>query len=275
MVDQMDVGPVPPETLVPGRHAASPGTRPAPAPRRAGAGAHARPGPPTDDGRHHGSFWKEVPVLLLIAFGLAFLVKTFLVQAFYIPSGSMENTLQVGDRVLVSKVVFHLRPITRGDVVVFNGVDSFTPEVRIDEPSSTLGKAVDWFGRTFGFAPPDERDFVKRVIGIPGDHVVCCDARGQITVNGVALDETAYLYPDNKPSDTPFDVIVPPDRLWVMGDHRAASSDSRAHLGDPGGGFVPTDRVIGRAFAVVWPLSDAAILSVPQTFDQPALQEAG
>ena len=284
----MDVGPVPPETEVPGRHAThayaatAPATRSAgrraataPEPRRRQAGSHAKPGPPNEGPRQHGSFWKEVPILLLVAFGLAFLVKTFLVQAFYIPSGSMENTLQVGDRVLVNKVVYHLRPIARGDIVVFNGVDSFTPEVRIAEPSGPVAQTFTWLGRTFGFAPPDERDFVKRVIGVGGDRVVCCNAQGQITVNGVALQESDYLYPGNTPSDNTFDVIVPQGKLWVMGDHRAASSDSRAHLGDPGGGFVPTDRVIGRAFAVVWPFSDAEILSTPATFDQPALQEAG
>ncbi|MBI1377765.1 MAG: signal peptidase I [Frankiales bacterium] len=236
---------------------------PTPSTRRA---AHARP-------EHRHSFWKELPVLLLIAFGLAFLVKTFVVQAYYIPSGSMENTLQVGDRVMVNKLVYHVRDIARGDVVVFNGVDSFTPEVSITPPSDPLGKVLDWFGRTFGFAPPDERDFVKRVIGIPGDHVVCCDATGHVTVNGVPLSETDYLFPGNAPSTDKFDVVVPPGKLWVMGDHRAMSSDSRAHLGDPGGGFVPVDRVIGRAFAVVWPLSRMQVLPVPATFDQPALDQ--
>jgi len=242
-------------------------TLPDPEPRpRPGRGAHAAPQP-----EKSGSFWKELPILLLVAFGLAFLVKTFLVQAFYIPSGSMQNTLEIGDRVLVNKVVLHTRDIQRGDVVVFNGVDSFTPEVTIIEPTDPIGKVTDWFGRTFGFAPPSERDFVKRVIGVGGDHVVCCDQQGRITVNGVALDETSYLYPGNKPSNDPFDVRVPEGKLWVMGDHRAASSDSRAHLGDPGGGFVPTDRVIGRAFAVVWPFSHAQVLEIPETFSQPAL----
>jgi signal peptidase I len=242
-------------------------TLPDPEPRqRSGRGAHAAPEP-----AQSGSFWKELPILLLVAFGLAFLVKTFVVQAFYIPSGSMQDTLEIGDRVLVSKVVYHLRPIERGDVVVFNGVDSFTPEVTILEPTDPVGKVTDWFGRTFGFAPPSERDFVKRVIGVGGDHVVCCDAKGRITVNDVALDETSYLFPGNVPSSEPFDVRVPEGKLWVMGDHRAASSDSRAHLGDPGGGFVPTDRVIGRAFAVVWPFQHAQVLEIPDTFGQPAL----
>jgi signal peptidase I len=235
--------------------------------RRPAAGRRARP-------PHRPSFWKELPILLLIAFGLAFLVKTFVVQAFYIPSGSMQNTLAIGDRVLVNKVVYKTRDIARGDIVVFNGVDSFTPEVQITPPSDPIGKVVDWFGRTFGFAPPDERDFVKRVIGVAGDHVVCCDAGGHVTVNGVALQETAYLYPGNAPSTMVFDVVVPDGKLWVMGDHRAASSDSRAHLGDPGGGFVPTDRVIGRAFAIVWPSSSLGLLPIPDTFDQPALDKA-
>lgn len=256
MVDQTDVAAALPESEPPRR--------------RSGRGAHAAP--PV---KSSGSFWKELPLLLLVAFGLAFLVKTLLVQAFYIPSGSMQNTLEIGDRVLVNKVVFHLRPIERGDVVVFNGVDSFTPEVTIAEPTDPAGKVVDWFGRTFGFAPPSERDFVKRVIGVPGDHVVCCDATGHVTVNGVALDESSYLYPGNVPSEDKFDVVVPDGKLWVMGDHRAASSDSRAHLGDPGGGFVPTDRVIGRAFAVIWPLADAQVLEIPDTFAQPALAGSG
>jgi signal peptidase I len=138
--------------------------------------------------------------------------------------------------------------------------------VTITGPTDPVGRALDWVGRTIGLAPPDERDFVKRVIGVPGDRVRCCDAQGRVTVNGAALDETSYLYPGNAASEVSFDVVVPPGKLWVMGDHRAASSDSRAHLGDPGGGFVPEDRVIGRAFAVVWPLSNRQILSVPDTF---------
>jgi signal peptidase I len=250
MADQTDLGPALPE----------------PADQRPTGGRHAREHDHDDEHHGHGSFWKELPILLLVAFGLAFLVKTFVVQAFYIPSGSMEQTLQVGDRVLVNKVVYHLRPIERGDIVVFNGVDSFTPEVTIVEPDNPLAQAVDWFGRTFGFAPPDERDFVKRVIGVGGDRVACCDAQGRITVNGIPLDEQDYLFPGNVPSQDSFDVVVPEGKLWVMGDHRAASSDSRAHMGDPGGGFVPEDRVIGRAFAVLWPLSDAQVLEIPAGF---------
>ena len=219
-----------------------------------------------------GSLWKELPVLVLIALALAILLKTFLVQAFFIPSGSMENTLQVGDRVMVNKVVYHLRDIKRGDIVVFDGLDSFTPEVTIAEPTNPVSKALGWFAGLVGFAPPSEKDFIKRVIGIPGDRVACCDAKGRVTVNGKPLDETSYLYPGNKPSEQPFDIVVPPGRLWVMGDHRAMSSDSRAHLGDPGGGTVPESKVIGRAFVVIWPVSHWAWLSNPATFDQPGIE---
>jgi signal peptidase I len=218
-----------------------------------------------------GSLWRELPVLVLIALALAILLKTFLVQAFFIPSGSMENTLQVGDRVMVNKVVYHLRDIKRGDIVVFDGLDSFTPEVTITEPTNPVSKALGWFAGLVGFAPPSEKDFIKRVIGIPGDRVACCDAKGRVTVNGVALDESSYLYPGNKPSDQPFDVVVPAGRLWVMGDHRAMSSDSRAHLGDPGGGTVPESKVIGRAFVVIWPVGHWSWLSNPATFDQPGI----
>jgi len=221
-----------------------------------------------------GSLWKELPVLIVIAIALAILLKTFLVQAFFIPSGSMENTLQVGDRVMVNKVVYHLRDIKRGDIVVFDGLDSFTPEVTIAEPTNPVAKALAWFGGLVGFAPPSEKDFIKRVIGIPGDHVVCCDAQGRVTVNGVALDEP-YLYPGNAPSAQPFNIMVPAGRLWVMGDHRLESFDSRGHIGDPGGGTVPQDKVIGRAFVVIWPISHWAWLSNPSTFDQAGLTSAG
>jgi signal peptidase I len=219
-------------------------------------------------------FWVELPALLVVAFLVAFLVKTFLFQPFFIPSGSMEDTLHVGDRVLVNKVVYHLRPIERGDVVVFDGADSFTPEVQVQPPTNPAVAALSWVGAQVGFAPPDSNDFIKRVVGVGGDHVKCCDARGRVTVNGVPLDEQSYLFPGDSPSIQPFDVTVPEGKLWVMGDHRSGSSDSRAHLGDPGGGFVPVDEVIGRAVAVIWPISDWQLLQIPATFEQPALDPA-
>ena len=221
-----------------------------------------------------GSIWIELPVLIIIAILLAVLLKTFLVQAFFIPSGSMENTLRLYDRVLVNKVVYHVRDIKRGDVVVFNGLDSWTPEGTVAGPTNPIGKALGWLGGLVGFGPPSETDFIKRVIGIPGDRVACCDAQGRVTVNGVPLDEKSYLYPRDAPSDMPFDITVPKGRLWVMGDHRADSADSRTHRTDPGGGTIPEDKVLGRAFVIIWPISHWAWLSNPSTFAQEGLTKS-
>lgn len=231
---------------------------------------HRRPSSP----KSRRSFMREVPFLVLAALVLALLIKAFVVQAFYIPSGSMENTLRVGDRVLVNKLVYKFRDIHRGDIVVFNGLDSWTPEYQYKSPSNPFAKAVRWVGGTLGVSSAGEKDFIKRVIGVPGDHVVCCNAAGQITVNGVALDEAGYLYPGNAPSTQEFDITVPAGRLWVMGDHRGESSDSRAHIGQPGGGTIPISRVIGRAFVIVWPLDHLAGLRTPATFSNPALKAA-
>lgn len=230
------------------------------------------------DGRQ-GSFWKELPVLIGVALILALVIKAFAVQAFYIPSASMENTLQIGDRVLVNKIVYHTRDIERGDIVVFNGLDSWDPEVEYAEPSNPVSKFFQMIGSAFGVVP-GEKDYIKRVIGLPGDKIKCCDADGRITVNGVPLQEKSYLYTDavsgeqNDPSREPFEVTVKPGHLWVMGDHRDVSSDSRAHRGDPGGGAIPENRVIGRAFVIVWPLGRIDTLPIPKTFEQPALHAA-
>ncbi|WP_405084115.1 signal peptidase I [Microbispora sp. NBC_01389] len=226
-----------------------------------------------EDGKKKGSFWRELPVLIVVALALALLIKSFVVQAFYIPSGSMENTLLINDRVLVNKLVYRVRDIARGDVVVFSGVDSWDPEVQIEKPSNPVVGAMRWIGTAFGMVP-GEKDYIKRVIGVPGDKVKCCDAQGRVTVNGVPLDEKSYLYPGNAPSDRPFEVTVPPGRLWVMGDHRSLSWDSRLHTGDPGGGTIPADKVIGRAFVIVWPFDRAKILPIPDTFGQPGFQAA-
>ena len=219
--------------------------------------------------------WLEFPLLIVGAFFVAFLVKTFLVQAFYIPSGSMENTLQVGDRVLVNKVVYHLRPVERGDIIVFDGTGSFVTGEVVEPETNVIQVIVRGLGEIVGLAPPRDTDFIKRVIGVGGDRVICCDADGRITVNGVPLDEDAYLFGNNPPSKQPFDVIVPDGKLWVMGDHRSASADSRSHMGEPGGGFVPVNKVIGRAFAVVWPIGNAQVLEIPATFEQPGLSASG
>jgi signal peptidase I len=227
-------------------------------------------------GKKQGSFWKELPILVGVALALAMVIKAFAVQAFYIPSQSMENTLKVGDRVLVNKIVYHTRDIKRGDVVVFNGLDSWDPEVQYAEPSNPVSRVLRAIGSAFGVVP-GEKDYIKRVIGVPGDHVACCDAQGRVSVNGHPLVENGYIYKDsqtgeqNKPSDTKFKITVPPGHLWVMGDHREVSYDSRGHVGDPGGGAIPESRVIGRAFVVVWPLSRVKTLPIPGTFEVPGL----
>jgi signal peptidase I len=214
-------------------------------------------------------FWRELPVLIVIALVLALLIKSFVVQAFWIPSGSMENTLEVNDRVLVNKVVYHTRSIHRGDIVVFDGSTSW--DAGEPQPSENLfSKAVDELEGVVGISD-DPYIYIKRVIGLPGDHVVCCDSKGQVTVNGVALTESSYLYPGNSPSQSSFNITVPDGDLWVMGDHRAVSYDSRGHMGDPGGGAIPVSSVIGRAFVIIWPASRWGFLNIPATFEQPKL----
>ncbi|MFI7445724.1 signal peptidase I [Nonomuraea indica] len=230
--------------------------------------------PAKGDKEKKGSFWKELPVLVVVALVLALIIKTFVIQAFYIPSESMQNTLLKDDRVLVNKLVYHTRDIERGDVVVFSGIDSWDQEFQLEEPANPVAGFFRWIGTAFGVVP-GERDYIKRVIGVGGDHVKCCDSKGRVTVNGVALDEESYLFPGNEPSDKFFDVKVPEGHLWVMGDHRAVSLDSRAHQGDPGGGSIPESQVVGRAFVIVWPFSRAGTLPIPDTFAQPALQALG
>jgi signal peptidase I len=204
---------------------------------------------------HSGNraWWQELPVLVVAALLVTLVVRTFLVQAFYIPSGSMEPTLMVGDRVLVSKLAYRVGDIQRGDVIVFDGTDSFAGSGEVEPAHGLVAKTVRGIGSFFGVSA-SEKDFTKRVIGLPGDHVVCCDAAGRVSVNGVGLEEP-YVMEGDAPSASPFDVVVPPGRLWVMGDHRSDSADSRSHLGDPGGGTVPVDRVIGKVVLRFWPLS--------------------
>jgi signal peptidase I len=194
---------------------------------------------------------------------LTLVVRLLLVQAFYIPSASMEPTLQVGDRVLVSKPAYVVGDVRRGDVVVFDGRDSFAAEPVDGTGHGLLGRLAGAVGGFLGVSP-SEQDFVKRVVGVGGDRVVCCDADGRLSVNGTAVDEP-YLAAGDAPSEVRFDVVVPPGRLWVMGDHRSDSADSRAHLGDPGGGTVPLDRVVGEVVLRFWPVDRAGRLSTPST----------
>ena len=205
--------------------------------------------------------WWDIPVTIAVALGVVLLITTFLVKPFSIPSGSMEDTLQVGDRVLVNRAVFKVRDVERGDVVVFDGSGSFVPPQVAPDRDPITGALV-WVGQSFGLVAPDSTDFIKRVIGTGGDRVTCCDAQGQLTLNGAPLVED-YLFPGDAPSLQPFDVEVPDGMLWVMGDHRSASADSRSHMGDPGGGFVPESSVVGRAMAVVWPISRIQNIPLP------------
>jgi signal peptidase I len=194
------------------------------------------------------------------------LVRGFVAQSFYIPSGSMEPTLEPADRILVSKIG-GVSWLQRGDLVVFDGTHTFAD--RAAGPGSDQSSAV---GRVLGSVASklsihlNASDYVKRVVGLPGDHVVCCDISGLLTVNGVPVQEP-YLYPGDRPSELTFDVTVPAERVWVMGDHRSESADSRAHLGDPGGGMVALEDVIGRAAMIYWPPSRVGTLDAPTSLE--------
>src|SRR5262249_42643174 len=189
------------------------------------------------------------------------------------------NTLLIGDKILVNKLVYHFRSIQRGDIVVFNGVGSWDNSPPPSPPASnfvarayddTLRPLFHSIADLFG-TPVGQTDYVKRVIGVPGDHVACCNSHGQVTVNGVALHERSYLFPGAAPSAIHFSVTVPPGRLWVMGDNRAVSDDSRLRQNKPGQGTIPENKVVGRAFVIVWPPSQWRVLPIPATFSQPGI----
>jgi len=188
------------------------------------------------------SFWKELPILLGVAILVAVLVRTFVIATFFIPSTSMENTLQIDDRVLVNKLVYDFRAPHRGEVIVFKAPGEWSPE---------------------------REDFIKRVIAVGGDHVVCCDEQERLVINGKSLDEP-YIYPGNKTADE-FDITVPKGRLWVMGDHREESGDSLQHWQQSGQDItlatIPEGEVVGRAFTVFWPFGRATWLSVPKEYE--------
>ena len=230
--------------------------------------------------KEHRSFFRELPFLIAIAFVMALVLKAFVVQAFFIPSGSMERTLLVKDRVLVNKVGYHFHNPNRGDIVVFNGKHTnFPPETVIAPASNAIQSAARKVQRFLGLGAPGERDYIKRVIGIGGDQIKCC-VNGHVVVNGKELNET-YLFEDNQlpfclsqsdasatvpnngaacnsPDSKPF--VVPKGTLFVMGDHRSASQDSRYE------GVIPISSVIGRAFVLVWPFSRLDMFGTPPTF---------
>jgi len=213
----------------------------------------------TDEGQHRrGSFMmllRESVIVIGMALLLSLIVKTWLMQAFYIPSESMENTLLKGDRVIVSKLTPSPIALQRGDVIVFEDPAHWLP-APVAAPRTPLGSALQSTLTFVGLLPSDEGNhLIKRVIGLPGDHVVCCDSNQRLTVNGAPLNET-YLFPGDAPSLQPFDITVPVGKVWVMGDHRSNSADSRPHDAESGGakGSVPESRIVGRAMTVVWPV---------------------
>ena len=218
--------------------------------------------------------WRQLMTIVVSAIILMMLIKAFVVQVYRIPSASMEDTLLTGDRVLVNKLVYHFRGIGRGDIVVFSGQGSWGTTTGAPDPAPpgnpVLRAADDVLGDIGVYST--QTYYIKRVIGLPGDHVMCC-TDGKVTVNGVPLDEKSYLFPGASPSAQPFNVTVPPGRLWVMGDNRAISDDSRGHMfsGFPDDGTVPEDDVAGRAFLIIWPLSQFGDLPIPATFQQAAL----
>lgn len=201
----------------------------------------------------------EWVLVFAVAFVIAILARIFGVQTFEVTSSSMENTMLVGDRVLVDKASPRWRDYQRGDIVVFDGAGSFLPE-RVTE-TNPLARIATSVGRAFGLGRPAQEVFVKRIVGLPGDTVRCCTPDGLLLLNGEPLLEK-YLFPGDTPSEITFDVLVPEGKVWLLGDHRAVSADSRAHLGSPGGGMVPLDKIIGLARYTIWPKNRIGTLTL-------------
>jgi signal peptidase I len=217
------------------------------------------PGAPRPRTRRRGAaiFLRDVLVIVLVALAVSFLVKTFLVRSFYIPSASMEQTLMVKDQILVDELTPRFGGYERGDVVVFRDPGGWLGTSTETPSRGPVVDAVEWVLSLVGLAAPDSDDhLIKRIVGLPGDHVVCCNDLGQLTINGTPVDETPYLElpePGAPASAVGFDVVVPEDSLWMMGDNRYRSKDSRYNQDQPGKGFVPMENLVGRAFVITWP----------------------
>lgn len=226
--------------------------------------------PETKSKRRGIPLWAETILLLVLALVISALVKTFLVQMFFVPSGSMRPLFVEDDRILVQKVSYWDHDVERGDVVVFAdpGGQWLGPEGHV--PLNGLQTLLSKVGLY-----PTGGHLVKRVIGIGGDTVKCCDNKGRVTVNGVPLEEKDYILDGYPPSDKKFKVTVPDGRLWVMGDNRSNSEDSRYHQDLEGGGTIPESSVVGKVWAVVWPFSRFHALATPTTFGNPALLTSG
>jgi signal peptidase I len=205
-----------------------------------------------------GSVLREFPILVIVALAVSLLIKTFLVQFFYIPSGSMENTLQIQDRVAVNKVPFISGSISRGDVVVFRDPANWLPEPYEGAENKVVAKIKEGLVAVGVLPNPAKQYLVKRVIGVAGDHIICC-SNGKLTINGTETNEP-YIFAGNKPSDMDFNVTVPEGKIWVMGDHRGSSADSRYHQDDVNNGFVPVEKVTGRVFAIIWPVKHVGLV---------------
>ncbi len=205
-----------------------------------------------------GSVLREFPILVIVALAVSLLIKTFLVQFFYIPSGSMENTLQIQDRVAVNKVPFISGSISRGDVVVFRDPANWLPEPYENTENKVVAKIKEGLVAVGVLPNPAKQYLVKRVIGVAGDHIICC-SNGKLTINGTETNEP-YIFAGNKPSDMDFNVTVPEGKIWVMGDHRGSSADSRYHQDDVNNGFVPVEKVTGRVFAIIWPVKHVGLV---------------
>ena len=206
-----------------------------------------------------GSLLREFPILIIVALAVSIVIKTFLVQFFYIPSGSMENTLQINDRVAVNKVPFIGKSIKRGDVVVFRDPDNWLPEPYVGDQNKFIAKIKDGFVAVGVLPNPAKQYLVKRVIGVAGDKVECCSKDKKLMINGVEIDEP-YIFAGNTASDTNFNVTVPAGKIWVMGDHRGASADSRFHQDDINNGMVPNSKITGKVVGIIWPIKHLGIV---------------